>query len=795
MKRALLTLSGFVFALVICNDAVAQNTKTWLGTSGTLWSTAANWSPSGIPASTDTVIFNTANPCDMDVDPVIASLRAEGVGGTIIASAGSRTMTIDNNAAVSPVFSVASGASLSMGNGGFGITFSTYGASGPNNAQIAGTLNLLSATNWIVNDVPILNTTVVNITGTINAVSGHTGNLLSNSSFSTVLFRSGSSLLWARNGGLIPAADYQNGSTINVTGVTSAMSFFSGSASYQGLLIWNCAGQTITGAAAIILPSTAAVMDSIRIVNTNTGTVRLNTNPTGYTIGHLEVQGGTIELSAATANNRTGAITTDLKITGGTVLGNATYAGDATNAWAMTVTVNGNLIISGGTLDLTNRPPALLPGGACTISLKGNVVQTGGLITATSTIGSQNQLNFSGTALQTVQLTNFTGPVGFVTSNSTNGASLQNSLSVPQSLVLASGGYLLLNNFELTVPAGFIFIAGSGKVVTNGTGVLTVTGLTATTSQLLPVAPTATTYNPVTLVPSAGAFSPNNYSARVETGINPAIAYPYYAVNKTWTVTAATTPAAPVSVALQYSPTDGNAGFTYGVNVDHGVYFGGGWNIDATNVAPVFAVNYTLTTDVVSFVGGTGLPMAIGNLGSILNTQRTIDLAVQKQNAKAQLNWTINSTVSYKEIIIERSSNGRIFEKMATVPSLITTYTDDNLLAGTNYYRIKATDATGKITYSAIAAIINSDAGFDIISLLPNIVRNNMQLNIAAAKKTKLNVVITDMAGRPVNRQLYSLVAGSNLFDINATALAAGMYYITATTAEGEVKTMRFIKQ
>lgn len=795
MKRALLTLSGFVFALMICNDAVAQNTKTWLGTSGTLWSTAANWSPSGVPVSTDTVIFNSGNPCDMDVNPVIASLRAEGVGGNIIASGGFRTMTINNAADASPVFSVASGASLSMGNGGFGITFSTYGASGPNNAQIAGTLNLLFATNWIVNDVPILNTTVVNITGTVNAASVHTGNLLSNSSFSTVLFRSGSSLLWARNGGLIPAADYQNGSTINVTGVTNTMSSFSGSGSYQGLIIWNCAGQTITGAAAIILPSTAAVMDSIRIVNTNTGTVRLNTNPTGYTIGHLEVQGGTIELSAATGNNRTGAITTDLKISGGTVLGNATYAGDATNAWAMTVTVNGNIIISGGTLDLTNRPPALLPGGACIVSIKGDIVQTGGLITATTAFGSQNQLYLNGTAVQNVQISNFTGTAALVIGNTAGGASLQSNLVLPAALNLSSGGYIQLNNFDLTTSAGSIFSSGNGKAVTNGTGNLQVTGLLASASQTFPVAPSASTYNPVTLAPSAGAFSPNNYSVRVETGINPAIAYPYYAVNKTWTVTAATTPAAPVSVALQYSPTDGNAGFTYGVNVDHGVYFGGGWNIDATNVAPVFAVNYTLTTDVVSFVGGTGLPMAIGNLGSILNTRRTIDLTAQKQNTKTQLNWTVNTTASFTELVIERSSNGRLFEKLATVPSLITTYTDDNLLAGTNYYRIKATDATGKITYSAIAAIINSDAGFDIVSLLPNIVRNNMQLNIAAAKKTKLNVAITDMAGRPVNKQLYSLSAGSNLFDINASALAAGMYYLTATTDEGEVKTMRFIKQ
>lgn len=797
MKRALLTLSGFVFALLLCNYAVAQNTKTWLGASGTLWSTAANWSPSGVPVSTDTVIFSNSNPCDMDVNPVIASLRAQGVGGNIIASGGFRTMTINNAADASPVFSVAAGATLSMGNGGFGITFSTYGASGPNNAQIAGTLNLAFATTWIVNDAPILNTTVVDITGTINVTSVHTGNLFNNSSTTTVRFQSGSNLLWARNGGAsIPAADYQSGSTITITGVTNAMATFSGGANYNGLIIWNCAGQTISGASAIILPSTAAIMDSIRIINTNTGTVRLSTNPTGYTIGHLEVQGGTIELSAATGANRTGSITTDLKISGGTVYGNATYAGDATNAYAMTVTVNGNIIISGGTLDLTNRPIGLLPGGASTFSIKGNIVQTGGLITATSSFGSQNQLYLNGTAVQNVQVNNFTGTVSLAIGNSTNGASLQSNLTLPSALNLFSGGFIQLNNFDLSTAAGLLFSSGNGKAVTNGTGTLKVTGLLASASQTFPVAPSAATYNPVTIVPSAGAVSPNTYAVRVEAGLNPTIAYPLYAVNRTWTVTATTAPGAPVSTTLQYSNTDGTSGFTYGDNVDHGVYFGGGWNVDATNIVPVFSSpNYTVTSNVVSLSSGIGLPMVIGNLGSILNSRRTIDLTVQKQNAKAQLNWTINSTASIKEVIIERSSNGRSFEQLATVPTLINMYTDNNLLAGTNYYRIKVTDAAGKISYSTIAAIINSDAGFDIVSLLPNIVRTEMQLNVTAAKKTKLNVVITDMAGRPAGRQLYSLAAGSNLFDINAAALASGMYYLTATTAEGEIKTIRFIKQ
>ncbi len=544
------------------------------------------------------------------------------------------------------------------------------------------------------------------------------------------------------------------------------------------------------------MPAANATMDSIRVVSTGIGSLRMFSNPTGYTIGHLEVQGGIVEMGAPTTGTGTCTISTDMKVTGGSVYGNSTFAGDAGAAHPMTVTVNGNFTQSGGTVNLTARPTGLAPGGACILSAKGNVTQTAGLFTATSAFGSQNQIYLSGTVLQNIQMSSFTGTIALVVGNATNGASLQSNLVLPSGLNLLSGGFIQLNTFDLSVGAGLIFSSGNGKAVTNNTGTLKVTGLTALSSQAFPVAPSSTTYNPVTLVPSAGAFSPNTYAVRVETGLNPLIAYPFYAVNRTWTVTATTTPGASVSTALQYSNTDGTGGFTYGVNVDHAVFYSGGWNIDAANVTPAYsAPNYTLTTSVVSLNGGVGLPMVIGNIGAILNSSRSINLSVQKQNSNAQLSWILNTASVIKDVTVQRSSNGRDFETLATLPALINSYTDDKLLPGTNYYRVKATDANGRILYSAISAIISSDAGFDIVSLLPNIVRSNMQLNITAAQKTKLDVLVTDAAGRPVTKVLYSLVAGSNLFDMNVERLAAGVYYLTATTAAGETKTMRFVKQ
>jgi hypothetical protein len=64
-------------------------------------------------------------------------------------------------------------------------------------------------------------------------------------------------------------------------------------------------------------------------------------------------------------------------------------------------------------------------------------------------------------------------------------------------------------------------------------------------------------------------------------------------------------------------------------------------------------------------------------------------------------------------------------------------YTDATPAAGVNYYRIKLTDASGQFTYSSIIAILNKEAGFDIVSLMPNPVSSTAVLSIAGAKMPK----------------------------------------------------------
>jgi len=197
MKKVVL----FFAVALVWNGLFAQINRTWNGSGiPAYWNNPNNWLPIGVPATGDTVIFNSVTACDLNVSPSIAALRATGTGGNIITGSGPQTMTIGNAGAVPSVLRVDAGANLSLGNGG-GISFTTYGAGGANTAQIAGTLNLLGTSTWAMsNGAGQLTNT--DVTGTVNVTAFHTGpTAITNSIISTLRFLSGSTLAWARNGG------------------------------------------------------------------------------------------------------------------------------------------------------------------------------------------------------------------------------------------------------------------------------------------------------------------------------------------------------------------------------------------------------------------------------------------------------------------------------------------------------------------------------------------------------------------------------------------------------------------
>jgi hypothetical protein len=173
-----------------------------------------------------------------------------------------------------------------------------------------------------------------------------------------------------------------------------------------------------------------------------------------------------------------------------------------------------------------------------------------------------------------------------------------------------------------------------------------------------------------------------------------------------------------------------------------------------------------------------------------------------KQGSTNLINWQVACVNNLNAtMVVERSADNRNFTAINTITASALrcaqpfNYYDNSPLSGINYYRLKTINDNGAVTYSSVIALMNKDAGFDIVNLLPNIVTSTAVLNVTSAKQSQLNIVITDMMGRKVQQSAYELVAGSNQFNLNLAHLAAGTYQISGYTAEGINKTIRFVKQ
>ena len=172
-----------------------------------------------------------------------------------------------------------------------------------------------------------------------------------------------------------------------------------------------------------------------------------------------------------------------------------------------------------------------------------------------------------------------------------------------------------------------------------------------------------------------------------------------------------------------------------------------------------------------------------------------------KLAAANYLNWKVTCTSAPSvTLVLERSSDGRTFksieEQNATATRCLQdfSYTDNSPLSGMNYYRLKIITPDGASRYSTIVALLNKDKGFEFVNIAPNPVKNTAVLTLTTVKGGKMDISVTDVAGKVVMKQSVTVIGGSNAITMDFGSIGAGTYQITGMTADGEIKTTRFVK-
>ena len=166
-----------------------------------------------------------------------------------------------------------------------------------------------------------------------------------------------------------------------------------------------------------------------------------------------------------------------------------------------------------------------------------------------------------------------------------------------------------------------------------------------------------------------------------------------------------------------------------------------------------------------------------------------------------KLTWTTTNEIDNTGFEVQRSTDGKNFEKIAFVNSTYVsgnaTYTyNDVTNAKVSYYRLKQIDKNGKFTYSVVVVIKGTESGnLQLSTIYPNPVAADLNLKVSAVSDDKITIVINDVTGKVVANYRANVVAGVNQIEYNVSNLKAGSYFIKLIGADGATTTQIFEKK
>lgn len=799
---------------------VSAQTTAWIGPSNGSWSDAANWD-AGVPTSTSDIVFDGSNPLLTGGVINIADASQPNPAGSFNSLRVLNNATVNLSGSTSNYFYFAAFIQIDTGSVvNIGGTSASRFEIGTNDfisfVNIDGTLDM-QGTGTSSNPTIFVPTTITfgpppPVIATIRGKVILSGtNAQFNSNILVPLFENGSQLIVTRNGGACPKANFKDGSLIKIQGVTTSPTLFNSSAAYDGTIEWDCPGQTISGSSALILPSSSfAYFDSLVINNTGvTGSVRLATNPSGYYVKNIVVNNGVLEFGSPTGSGPYSCIVDNIHQLGGTIVGNAAGVPGFDNAFEPdTINVTGNFIQDGGLFDFSNRTPVnAAPNASCVLQVAGNL-KIAGTFKLSQPLAAQNcAVVFNGSSNQNFEVTGlYINKVKTVLNNTSTlaGVSLHSNVILPDSLVFRIG-YLFLNNFNLTNPLPVQAVSNPFQThaVTNGTGFFIQKNV-STVPVGIPIGASTGTVNPLIIGLAAGTI---DIAAKVEVGVNPPTVFPDIAVDRTWQIM-------PIDfflpsdlgVSFGYSdltplPGDGNVNFSYASNNEIGLYAGGNWQVVSLpgGIAPAGTNPYAITSMLPGslFVPNVPAPLVISNVSGVVAVPNILAVAAEKTASGSLVKWGVSEANSNSSFEIQRSTDARSFAPIGLEASqrgvLNYSFADNNIQPGTNYYRIKSQDASGRFKYSAVVAVINKAEGLVITSVLPTVVNSTVSIMISSAVKAPAQFHITDMLGRVVKKISATLNEGSNQLSIDCGSLAKGAYQISAFS-ESSQSAIRFVK-
>jgi secreted PhoX family phosphatase len=180
------------------------------------------------------------------------------------------------------------------------------------------------------------------------------------------------------------------------------------------------------------------------------------------------------------------------------------------------------------------------------------------------------------------------------------------------------------------------------------------------------------------------------------------------------------------------------------------------------------------------------------------------DFKVTAENNTAVINWSVSNVVNHAYFEIERSTDGRNFEKiyienkvLANGVSSTLNYVDINVPAAPLvYYRVKQVSNNGELHYSEIKSIKQAIKDAEV-TVYPNPAKEILNIGYTASGANAVTLSVVDGLGRTVLSESRTIQAGKNLLNMDIHKLNKGVYTLIIYNSinSKEKQSIQFAKQ
>lgn len=190
---------------------------------------------------------------------------------------------------------------------------------------------------------------------------------------------------------------------------------------------------------------------------------------------------------------------------------------------------------------------------------------------------------------------------------------------------------------------------------------------------------------------------------------------------------------------------------------------------------------------------------------SISNTPALImSFNGQVTNNVANLTWVMENETNSKWFVIERSGNNGEYDSIGVVVGLndnnMTTYTfsDNNMVDGNNYYRLRMVDMNNVVRYSKIVSLYDmqeTTTAAAKMTIFPNPAAATINYTVASNSNQQVIVQVYNLAGVVLMTAENQLSTGNNVQTLAVSSLKAGNYFLKITNVEGNCQYVQpFVK-